>query len=491
MNPTGLQEKEARNFLGGKALSPAPEWLSALETIVALAARPSINSAVSQTAQLIETLEQREGRSPRNWRRWRNSLFLMVVAAFALRLLVVAFVYPEVLNPRRDHWPFGNETGRIARSIATGQGFSNPLFERTGPTAWMTPVYPYLLAGVFKVFGVFTPASAWVILSLNSLFSALTGLPIFFMARRHFGPAVATWAGWAWAFFPYAVYLSASFVWENTLACLLLSILFVLTLELEGPARLATWVGYGLLWGLAALVSPVVLSLFPFLAGWAFYRLHQQKQNWFAPAAVAALALVAALAPWEVRNYRTFHRLLPLRDNFWLEVWVGNNGDTSNWWVDAAHPSNSEQELTEYDRLGELAYMAQKRRQAVTFISRHPGVFLQTTFRRFIYTWTGYWSFQPSYLAEERFDPANIAFSVPLTILMLVGLRRAFSHAQEVALPYALTLLIYPVVYYVTHPEMRYRHSIDPQIVILAVYAVVGHFQRKGHPRPIGHQIER
>jgi hypothetical protein len=53
---------------------------------------------------------------------------------------------------------------------------------------------------------------------------------------------------------------------------------------------------------------------------------------------------------------------------------------------------------------------------------------------------------------------------------MLVGLWQAFRRAREVGLPYALVLAVYPMVYYVTHPEIQYRHVIDPEIVILAVF---------------------
>ena len=92
-----------------------------------------------------------------------RELLRIVVIALALRLAAMAFLYPEQLNPERDHWQFGYETGRIARSIAEGKGFSSPLFEDTGPTAWITPVYPYLVAGIFKIFGVYTKTSALVL----------------------------------------------------------------------------------------------------------------------------------------------------------------------------------------------------------------------------------------------------------------------------------------------------------------------------------------
>src|SRR5271167_5016166 len=62
-------------------------------------------------------------------------LLSMVLAALAIRLVVMVFLLPEQLEPQRDHWHFGYEAGRIARSIAQGHGFSSPLFEETGPTA--------------------------------------------------------------------------------------------------------------------------------------------------------------------------------------------------------------------------------------------------------------------------------------------------------------------------------------------------------------------
>jgi hypothetical protein len=65
----------------------------------------------------------------------------MVLVALAIRLVVVGFLYTERTDPARDHWRFGGESGRIARSIALGEGFSSPLFAKTGPTAWLTPVY--------------------------------------------------------------------------------------------------------------------------------------------------------------------------------------------------------------------------------------------------------------------------------------------------------------------------------------------------------------
>jgi len=403
----------------------------------------------------------------------KRPVFWAVLLALGLRLVVVAFVYPDLLTLRRDRWAFGYETGRIARSIVEGQGFSSPLYHPTGPTAWITPVYPYILAGIFKVFGVYTKAAAWATLTLNSIFSALTCVPIFYLVRRSIGEKVAIWATWAWAFFPYAVYLSADFVWDTALSTLLVAILLAMTFRLENQAGLGTWLLYGLLWGVAALTNPSVLTLLPVFGIWACIRLHRQGERWFPRAAAAGLIFFATLAPWEIRNYVDFHRFIPLRDTLGLEMWVGNNGDTSTWAVDSSHPSENPLELAQYESMGEVAFMAKKMGQAMSFISSHPGTYALLVLRRIIYTWTGYWSFARDYLAVEDMDPWNMVMSIPVTILMLLGLRRAFKERKDTAALYAAIIIVYPLIYYIVHPHLRYRHVIDPYVVALACYAIV------------------
>ena len=95
----------------------------------------------------------------------------MVLLSFLLQLVAIGVLRQYRTRPGEDNFGFGFEMGRVGRSIALGQGFSNPYGGNTGPTAWEPPLYPYLIGGVFKVFGVYTYASAWVLLSINSLFA--------------------------------------------------------------------------------------------------------------------------------------------------------------------------------------------------------------------------------------------------------------------------------------------------------------------------------
>ena len=89
-----------------------------------------------------------------------------------------------------------------------------------------------------------------------------------------------------------------------------------------------------------------------------------------------------------------------------------------------------------------------------------------------MFLWTGYWSFDRAYLAEEPLDPYNIVFCSAFTFLAMLGLWRAVRRDAGVAMLYALVLFFFPIIYYITSPEVYYRRPIDPMMVVLAVYAV-------------------
>ncbi|HZQ67914.1 MAG TPA: glycosyltransferase family 39 protein [Terriglobales bacterium] len=399
---------------------------------------------------------------------------LMVLLALAIRLALVPFTLPDRLNPDKDHWRFAGETGRIARSLVQGRGFSSPLHADTGPTAWMTPLYPMIVAAVFKLFGIYTKASAIDMLFLDCLFSALTCIPVFFIAKKSFGERAARWSGWGWAFFPYAIFFSADFIWATTLTTLALACLFLFVLHLES-ASVARWMGFGIAAGLAALVDPVVLSVIPFCALWMAFRLYRHRQPWLVPSLAAILAFAAVVSPWFIRNYNVFHTFIPFRDNAGLELYVGNNGDNWHFAPTGHHPSDTDREWQEYRQMGELPYMRHKKQQAFDYISHHKAEFVGQSLRRALYMWTNFWSISERYRQAEPLDPPNIVLCTSLTVLALTGLRRAFRRGLH-ATPYAIALFFFPIVYYFTHGEDYYRRPIDPIFLVLAVYALTGFF---------------
>ena len=258
-----------------------------------------------------------------------GNLFWIVVAGWCVRLAVVALVYKGFLDPGRGHWEFAYEIGRVARSIALGQGYANPYWNETGPTALLTPVYPYLLVGVFVLFGVYTKASALVFLSLNSFFSAFTSVPIFLIARRNFDLRTANVAAWVWAFFPYAINFSATTMWYHSFVALLLALLFLLVLSLASSDSLLRCAGFGALLGLTALTNPVMVGISPILLGWLWVRLRRQHRRAWGAISIGTVAMVVTILPWMVRNKLVLGHPIPFKDGFWLEVCVGNVNNSS------------------------------------------------------------------------------------------------------------------------------------------------------------------
>ena len=372
-----------------------------------------------------------------------------------------------------DRIPIGYETGQIARSLAEGHGFSSPLRFDTGPTAWMTPLYPMLLAGVFKVFKVYSWESFLVITALDCAFSALTAWVIWAIGRRAFHPACGVTAGWIWALLPSAIFYPVVWVWDTSLSALVFALIVLATMRLAETERPLAWAGYGTLWGAGALVNASLVSTLPFLLGWAAQQIRAQSKRWLKPALVALLLFAVVISPWFVRNYVVFHRLILFRSNFGLELWLGNNPlnpGVWSWWV---HPNDDEEEGRLYARLGEMAYMDMKQKEALDWIRQHPGEFVHQTFRRFVDNWTGLQEPVGDLVKRPWYATAATLQEVLFPMLGLLGAVLAYRRRNPYAFPFGASIFSYPLVYYVTHTSLRYRHPIDPVLCVLAGYSAL------------------
>src|SRR6476646_68333 len=246
-------------------------------------------------------------RSPtlmRTWARIRTSSVWIVGTALLLRVGWIVVGHTYKFKSTDNNFGFGWEMGRIGASLASGHGFSSPFGPGTGPTAWEPPLYPYLMAGMFQVFGVYSRASAFVLLAINSVFSALTCVPIFLIARRIFSEKVAVGSAWAWALLPNMMFWCTRAIWETSLAALLMATIFWLTLTLEHRDGWTPWLKFGLLWGIAALSSTSLLSFLPASGLWAWYRRAKGGKGSISGVVLASFVFCACVSPWLVRNYR-------------------------------------------------------------------------------------------------------------------------------------------------------------------------------------------
>jgi hypothetical protein len=391
----------------------------------------------------------------------------VTVLAFVIRFIVVCCAFRGVADPMNTHAEFGFEMGWTARSIVLGHGFGAPFQSMTGPTAIVPPLYPYLLAGIFKVFGLYTPAAAFVALLLNSVFSALTCIPVYGAARDASGERLARWAALGWAIYPFAVYFSAARVWDYALTSLIFASCFWWAMRLHRAVGVGAWVMFGVVFGIGALANPSTASMLPFLLLIAVWRARQIGVPSFKRAMVAFAAFALTILPWTIRNQRVMHMTTPLRDGFWLELYAGNIGDNYDSNSPSAHPASNPAELALYAQMGEKAYMAQKQSMAIANIRAHKRMFAHDTVRRFARYWTGYWSFAPSYLSHEPFDIPNVPFCTTLSLFLICGLVAWGRSRLDTLLPFALLVVVFPIPYYLTHSSMDYRQPIEPELVML------------------------
>jgi 4-amino-4-deoxy-L-arabinose transferase-like glycosyltransferase len=402
-----------------------------------------------------------------------HSILFIILVAFLLRFAVITIGHTYRITPRRDHFQFGWEMGRLARSIATGHGFSSPTDLPSGPSAWAPPVYPYILAGVFKLFGVYSAASAFVILTLNSIFAALTCLTLYRIAERMYGITVARATAWTWAVFPYAIYWPVRVVWETSLTAFLLSLALLLTLRMaDAPPRLPTWISFGALWGVIMLTNTAVVSMMPFCLLFILYHLilyrQPRRRRQFTGAALCILTSAVIITPWLVRNYEVFGEFVFIRDNLPLEMHEANNDQSSGLWARNEHPGNDPDAMRSFQELGEIRFMEQKRQEVRQFIREHPGQFLRFTVERAAYFWIA----PPQATIVNGYDlmiSRHVNFLLG-ALLAFAGLWLTLRNHKHGGFLLACFLLVYPLPYYLVNPFPRYKHPIEPEMILLIVY---------------------
>ena len=383
-----------------------------------------------------------------------------------LRILVIVIGHTYRVNPLRDHFNFGWEMGRIARSIFQGKGFSSPTDLDTGPTAWAAPVYPYIIAGVFKMFGLYTRLAAFVMLAFNSVVASLTCWTLYRTGTRIYGESVGRGAAWTWAVFPYVIYWPVRIIWEVSLSTFLLSLALWITICLTDNPRLRNWIVYGLLWGLILLTNTTLVIMLPFFLGWILYRRPRSARLTGAVTCLVVAAL--CITPWTVRNYRVFHRFMLIRDNLPLELHESNNAASGGLWTRREHPGNDPVAMRRFQELGELGFMNEKKAEVHQFIRAHPGEFIRFTLERVWY----FWAAPPQFVVLDGYDlgfARHVEFLLA-ALFAFAGLVLTFRKHNPYAWLLAPFLIIYPLPYYLVNPFQRYKHPIEPVMLLLIVF---------------------
>jgi hypothetical protein len=399
----------------------------------------------------------------------RTQLILgMAVSALAVAVRVDALRRP--IPTGRE----GTENERVAAALAAGRGWSDAFDHGTGPTAHTAPLYPLVLAGIYWLCGDYETATGrGVQRGLSIALSVLVLLLLPVIAGKLGLSLTAGWmAAFVGAWSPNNVRAELTGWHENVASVLaLFGLIWCLDdLRQRGWSGCAARLRTGILLGLTALLAPNLL-LIPilFFAVELAWRRAERGRIIRCGFVLATISLLMA-APWIIRNYRVLGGFVPLRSNFGLELAVGNrpgaNGFTYAAGMSAMHPFNSAAERARLIEQGELAYMRDKLRQALSWIREHPRQFVWLMMRRARLFWIPWDAWLKIDIACLQFDlPTYLVF----TFAVLVEMLRLLLKNPPTGRLLGCVVLGAGLPYLVTHVEARYRLPITSLYLLLSL----------------------
>jgi 4-amino-4-deoxy-L-arabinose transferase-like glycosyltransferase len=399
----------------------------------------------------------------------RRSTVAVLSVALAIRLLVLW----DVIVHYPPTWLFtrGMEMGWLAKSILDGHGLASPFGVPTGPSAFVAPGYPVLIAGVFRIFGSYTLTSAIVIICTQIALNLVTVWLMMWIAQKLFDRRVAIVAGLVWACSLPLIWMPTIF-WDTSLAICLMVALLALVLHLRCTTTPLSWLFLGAYCAVTGLINPAMIPALAAVLGWLAWNRRKVQPYGII---LAALTFCIVFSPWPIRNAKVFHAFIPLRTTVGFELWMGNRPGATGYLDESLFPSFNPAELSDYKLRGELGYTAHKSELAKQYIVSNFFSFVQLSGLRVMRYWLGTGSEKGSPIFALH---AALTFGFGAAGLWMLFRERRF----DVAILFALPLLIFPLPYYITHAEFRYRLALDPLLTILAAYAVVRLYQRMQAP---------
>lgn len=448
-----------------------------------------------------------------------------VLVAIAIGLGTVALravVGTRGMDPATMHlkseFDFGFEQGHIAGNLARGLGYSVRFGDSPPlPTAWASPLYPLLLAGIFRVWGAFSFESQIAVIWLNSLFHGVIAALLYLLGARIGAAGDGACAGPSNALFTAAwpvrpsdppsrqslfdrtgalavlLFLFLPSGWQflhwawctHLLAMLILLHLFVLGGEWRSATAHAAWSGATL--GLAMLADGAAVMILPVTLYFLYRQSSRRFSNdttlikaqgmpaWgFSPmrirdSLVCLFAVLLVLSPWSVRNGLVLGSWSPLRGMLGTALWMGNHPGAAkeNYLGLHENPWHNAEAAKRFVAQGERGFDAENKTRFVAEVRREPLRFAKGCFMRASGFWFGQW-----WTKWANYPRVFAAGLIATTLLAGAGIAKSLQRGLPVGV-YIWVGLLYPLPYYATFLAYgRYRYPIEPVLCLLAALAV-------------------
>jgi 4-amino-4-deoxy-L-arabinose transferase-like glycosyltransferase len=357
----------------------------------------------------------------------------------------------------------------LAHSLAAGRGLVyDPALETgTAQQFGRAPGYPLFLAALGA--GQLNPERAPRRVQIaQAVAGAATIWLIALVAARSAGARAGAAAAVIAAVYPPLVFIPA-YVFSETLYCAI-AVGAALVLQRavdalddgpDGRRIVGAAALFGIVAGAGALVRPAMLFFLPLALLWLL------KRRQAAGALVAALTFAAVLAPWTIRNIRTYDRFVLIASEGGVTFWTGNHPLARGEGDLAANPALKAADLAfRAARPGlsaealEPFYYA----EAMGWIRSSPGEWAALELRKLFYLVV---PIGPSYaLHSARY---RIASTLPYLIVLpfaAAGAMRSGRRTPVAMLLLAGSAVIMSLVFF---PQERFRiPTIDPALIVAA-----------------------
>ena len=353
--------------------------------------------------------------------------------------------------------------GFLADSLLHGAGLSSPFGIPTGPTAIVAPGYPLLVATLFYLFGSFSWPAALSLMLLHALCNTITVYLVYRLARSLADERTAAVIAMFWACSLPLLWMPTIF-WETSFSCLITVAAVTLMLNTQQERSIPFWMLCGAVCGTSGLFNPALLPSMLLLVTYTVVKTTRPAgRGRRLAAATAGLALT--FSPWPVRNAFALHALVLTRTTVGLELWMGNHPGSSGFLETSLFPTYNSAELADFRERGEIGYTAHKGQLAKAYIEANPQAFILLSGRRMVRFWTGNGTRSGSALFQVHALISSCLGFCGLFLLWQRGNKRA-------AISAGIFLLLFPLPYYVTHAEFRYRLVLDPLLTALGAPAL-------------------
>ncbi|MCX6156119.1 MAG: hypothetical protein NT007_18375 [Candidatus Kapabacteria bacterium] len=261
----------------------------------------------------------------------KNKILPIIAFTLALRIIFV-WIYFD-FSSESNYLEYGN----IAKNIVAGKGFS--LFylnqdkiefnasenSKPVPSAYMPPAYLAVILPFFTIKSIILRNIALLI--FNILLSLFSVYLIFRVTNHAFNERVALLSAILYSIFPDFIYIVATI--GPTLIYHILILLLIYNLsKIESVWNYKHTFVIALICAILPLFRSEFIVFNLFLA---FYMVYRKK--WL-NALLIALFSILALLPWQLRNYYTFNKIIPLTSASGINLYRGNNPYYDAFWED-------------------------------------------------------------------------------------------------------------------------------------------------------------